>query len=229
MKNFIVKSIHKDQTKEWLLKKHYAKRIPSIVYSFGLFQNHVLIGVCTYGQPPAENVLLLCGEKYKKHTLELNRLIKNDGLPKNTQSWFVAQTFKLLPKPFIVVSYADPNNGHFGYTYQALNFLYTGEGGSDKEYVFNGYQYTSRHIKDYWFKNKNLPYDADKTIDQNFTNVGGEIIKMSKKKRYVIFLGDKRQKKDMRKNLIWSVLPFDKGQNSYYDTSHQTTTQIELF
>ena len=52
---------------------------------------------------------------------------------------------------------------------------------------------------------------------------------MSKKKRYVIFLGDKRQKKDMRKNLIWSVLPFDKGQNSYYDTSHQTTTQIELF
>jgi hypothetical protein len=226
---YTVKSIHKDQTKEWLLKKHYAKRIPNIVYSFGLFDSNFMIGVCTYGMPPQQNVVLLCGEEYKENALELNRLIKNDGLPKNTQSWFVAQTFKLLPKPFIVISYADPNNGHYGYTYQALNFMYTGEGGADKEYVFNNYQYTQRHLKDYWFKNKRLPYNPELTIDQNFINVGGEIIKMKKKKRYVIFLGDKRQKKDMINKLSWDILPYDKGDNTNYDTSYKTHTQTSLF
>lgn len=224
-----VQSISKEQTKEWLLKKHYAKRIPSISYSFGLYEGIELIGVCTYGLPPQHNCLLLCGEKYKNNAIELNRLIKNDGLKKNVQSWFVAQTFKLLPKPLIVLSYADPNNGHFGYTYQALNFLYTGEGGADKEYVYQGYQYSMRHIKDYWFKSKNLPYDKDLTIDQNFLNAGGEIIKMDKKKRYVIFLGSKTQKKDMYNSLIWEVLPYDKGQNERYDTSYKTTTQTQLF
>ena len=46
-----VKSIPKNQTTEWLLKKHYAHRIPSIVYSFGLYDGIHLVGVCTYGIP----------------------------------------------------------------------------------------------------------------------------------------------------------------------------------
>lgn len=42
------------QTHEWLLKKHYAHRIPSISYAFGLFdRDGLLMGVCTYGFPPS--------------------------------------------------------------------------------------------------------------------------------------------------------------------------------
>lgn len=233
MSNFIndyrVVSIPREQTKEWLIYKHYAGRIPSISYSFGLYHFNQLVGVCTYGLPASENALLLCGESYRSNAIELNRLIKNDGLPKNIQSWFVSQTFKLLPKPLIILSYADPNNGHNGYTYQALNFLFTGKGGAPKEYIFNKKQYTNRHIKNYWFKNKNLPFDKTKTIDWNFLNVGGEILEQKPKNRYVIFLGNKRQKKDMRSKLKWNVLPYPKGENSYYDTSHNTVTQQTLF
>ncbi len=224
-----VKSIPRDQTKEWLLKKHYAHRMPSVSYSFGLYEGIHLIGVCTYGLPPAENVQLCCGEEYKENAIELNRLIKNDGLEKNVQSWFVARTFEMLPKPMIIISYSDPNNGHNGYTYQALNFLYTGKGGSPKEYVYNQQQYTTRHIKDYWFKSNKLPFDKDLTIEQNFLNAGGEVIPMMQKNRYVIFLGDKRQKKDMMKKFIWEVLPYPKGQNERYDTSYKTHTQTTLF
>lgn len=227
--NFEVKPIKTKETKEWILKKHYAHRIPSITYSFGLYDGIDLVGVCTYGTPPQNNCLLMCGEKYKDNAIELNRLIKNDDLPKNTQSYFVAKTFKLLPRPMIVLSYSDPNNGHFGYTYQALNFLYTGEGGADKEYIFNGYQYSMRHIKDYWFKSNKLTYDEKKTIDENFINAGGEIIKMKKKKRYVIFLGNKTEKKDMLNNLIWEILPYPKGDNQRYDASFKPTVQTTLF
>ena len=41
-----VKSIAKHLCKEWLLHKHYAKRIPSISFAFGLF-NKELVGVMT--------------------------------------------------------------------------------------------------------------------------------------------------------------------------------------
>ena len=224
-----VKSIKSFECKEWLIYKHYAGRIPNIVYSFGLFNKDKLVGVCTYGLPPAENVLLCCGLKYKKNSIELNRLIKNDNLEKNVQSWFVSQTFKLLPKPLIVVSYSDPNNGHNGYTYQALNFMFTGKGGSPKEYVYNNKQYTTRHIKDYWFKNKNLPFNKEKTVEQNFINIGGKVIKMQLKNRYVIFLGNKKQKKDMMRNFIWNVMPYPKEDNKNYDTRYETITQIRLF
>jgi len=224
-----VKPIDTFQCKEWLLKKHYAKRIPSITYSFGLFDNITIVGVCTFGIPPQQNCMLLCGEEYKENAIELNRLIKNDGLEKNVQSWFVAKCFEYLPKPMIVLSYADPNNGHYGYTYQALNFFYTGEGGADKEYVWGGYQYSMRHIKDYWFKANKLKFDSGLTIDQNFLNAGGEIIPMDKKKRYVIFLGNKKQKQDMRKKLIWNIEPYPKGENERYDTSFKPVTQIGLF
>ena len=51
LEKFNVQSINKDQTKEWLLYKHYAKRIPVIIYSFGLYKEKELVGVCTYGNP----------------------------------------------------------------------------------------------------------------------------------------------------------------------------------
>ena len=153
-----VESINKDQTHEWLLYKHYAKRLPSISYSFGLFKEDVLVGVCTYGIPASDQLLRCCGDEYRKIAFELNRLIKNDGLEKNTQSYFVAQTFKLLPKPMIIISYSDPNNGHNGYTYQSLNFLYTGKGGGTKEYIINNKQLHSRHINKNWFKCLSLFY-----------------------------------------------------------------------
>ena len=37
--SYSVESIPKHETHDWLLFKHYAKRIPLIIYSFGLFKN----------------------------------------------------------------------------------------------------------------------------------------------------------------------------------------------
>jgi len=228
---YYVQSIKKSICKEWLLKKHYAKRIPSISFSFGLFEKTTkkCVGICTYGIPPQENILLCCGEKYKKYAFELNRLIKNDNLQKNVQSWFVSQTFKLLIKPKIIISYSDPNNGHHGYTYQALNFLYTGKGGTDKEYLYKNRQYTQRHMNKEWMIKKGFNFCDKKTIDKNFITNGGVIIPQKKKLRYVLFLGNKTEKKLLKKLLKWSVLPYEKGNNKYYDTSYETTTQFEIF
>jgi len=228
--NYFVQAITKTDYESWLLHKHYAHRIPNVMYAFGLYgTDKGVVGVCTLGLPPQENCLLMCGQEYKNNAIELNRLVKNDDLPPNTQSWFVSQCFKYLPKPRIILSYADPNNGHQGYTYQALNFYYTGKGGAGNEYIYQEKQYTQRHIKDYWFAANKLKYDPKKSIKENFLNAGGTIIKMSPKNRYVYFLGSKLQKRDMLSKMKWPILPYPKGQNKRYDASYQPEIQKLLF
>ena len=121
-----IRKIHRDETLEFLLNIHYAKRIPTISYSFGLYIEKKLQGVLTFGNPSGANVCnCICGEKYRNEVLELNRLVLLEN-KKNYASYFVANAMKLLPKPNLIISYADVNFNHHGYIYQASNFIYTG-------------------------------------------------------------------------------------------------------
>jgi hypothetical protein len=140
-------SIKKELCYDWLLNKHYAKRVPSIIYSFGLFENNILVGVITYGMPPSSTLAIsVCGEKYKNIVLELNRLVVNEDLDKNALSFFVSQSINKLPKPKIIVSFSDNNMSHNGYIYQATNFIYTG-------LTSNCYMYIDKEGKEFHFRN----------------------------------------------------------------------------
>ena len=56
--------IQAEQTHDWLLRKHYAKRIPQITDAFGLYDGKVLIGVVTYGKPATPMLCKgVCGEE----------------------------------------------------------------------------------------------------------------------------------------------------------------------
>jgi len=99
-----IKSIDNFVCKDWLLNKHYAKRIPSISYAFGLFnEKNILNGIVCYGRPIAHSLVknAFNGEYQEQF------LVVNEGLEKNTLSFFVAESLKMLPKPQVLVSYAD--------------------------------------------------------------------------------------------------------------------------
>ena len=49
----IVLPIKSEESYPWLLQKHYAKRIPQIMYAFGLYDDEHLVGVVTYGYQQA--------------------------------------------------------------------------------------------------------------------------------------------------------------------------------
>ena len=84
MDNVFVTSISYNETKEWLLKKHYAKRMCSIKYSFGLFVNNYLRGVLTIGKPASPFLCIgVCGQNNSNYVYELNRLIVDENLKKN--------------------------------------------------------------------------------------------------------------------------------------------------
>lgn len=217
-----VKSIDSFQCKEWLLYKHYAKRIPAIEYSFGLFDDKIINGVCTFGPPPR---VMNNGESifkdYSVKTLELNRLCVNDDLPKNTLSHFVASCLKQLPKPCCVVSYADHTFGHHGYIYQATNWTYTGLNQIHNRQVFlHGKEVHPRTAC-------SMGYTSMQEWAANEPAV--TLGEYTKKHRYFQFLGSKKDKKAMKQSLIYEVLPYPKGDNGQYDSSYNPTIQTVLF
>lgn len=207
---FVVQSIQSQQTYEWLLKKHYAKRIPSISYAFGLFtKDSVLCGVCTFGKPASPNICIgICGETESAYVYELNRLCVNDGLPKNVLSYFVSKCLNALP-PLIVVSYADTKMNHSGYIYQATNWIYTG---ATKERTDIGVC-SDKHSRHY-----------DKGIDYSSNRVH-----RSSKHRYVYFTGTKRHKKKWLSLLNYKTEDYPKHENKRYDSGPHISTQVEMF
>jgi len=151
--------------------------------------------------------------------IELNRLIINDDVDKNTLSFFVSQSLNMLPKPMVVISYADSGQGHNGYIYQATNWIYTGLGKGDYEFKKNGRQFHRKNI-----------YDLLGTGSlENAKKNGYEVVKVEPKHRYIFFIGSKKQKKKMINQLSWKIQPYPKGNNKRYDSSYKPTIQQTLF
>ena len=218
---YTVKSIAKHLCKEWFLNKHYAKRMPLIIYSFGLFKENHLVGVCTFGPPPR---VMNNGEAIFKtikiRTLELNRLIINDNLEKNVLSYFVSKVIKILPKPMCLISYADYTFGHNGYIYQAINWLYCGLNAIHERQIFyNGKEVHPRTITSKKIKISDLP-----KIDKNYT-----LGDYTKKHRYLKILADKKLKKKLLNELNYKIQPYPKGKNKRYDSSYKPSIQTQLF
>lgn len=133
-----------------VIKKTLPKKITKHIFSFGLFENEIMIGVMTFGNAvPNQMKISICGEKYMQYVYELNRLCVNDNHDKNILSYFISKVFKLLPKPLIIVSYADTENNHNGYVYQASNFKYTGLSHTQKDWKVKGKEHLhSRTLMD---------------------------------------------------------------------------------
>ena len=202
MNGYTVKRLYKGEHKDWILKKHYAKRICSVSYAFGLIKDLKIIGICTFGFPPNYNYNdgKCIFHDLKMKTLELNRLVINDNEEKNLLSFFLAKCLKLLPSPLALVSYADPNVHHTGYIYQATNWFYTGTSTPKKRYHFDD----------------GSTFDIRRGIDKK-----GKIIfieKLLPTHRYLYFIANKKQKKEMLKDLKMKVLPYPKGKNKKYET-----------
>lgn len=221
--DFTVQPIKKEECKPWLLDKHYARRIPSISYAFGLYdKTKTLVGICTYGSPCRyyNDGEFIFNNQYTIKTLELNRLVINEALPKNTLSFFISKTFKFLPSPICLVSYSDNSKGHHGYIYQATNWIYTGLSEiHDSEYIINGKEVHSRTLT-----GRGITAPKEWALNNNV-----ERTQSNKKHRYFMFLGSKKEQKTMQKNFRFNYLSYPKGDNQRYDASAEIITQAVLF
>ena len=212
-----VLEIKSEECEDWLLNLHYAKRMPMIIHSFGLYIDKILKGIMTFGLPPSPDLCKgLCGEEYRHDVLELNRLILEDN-KKNLASFFISKTLKLLPKPKIIVSYADTSMNHSGYIYQASNFIYTGLSTKRKDWQLKEGNKHSRNLSQQF------------TLEERQNSDKFVFVERPQKHRYVYFLGSKVQRKSMIKALNYKQLPYPKKQNINYEINKKPKTQGILF
>ena len=180
-----VKKISYQDTKPFILDIHYAKRMPSISYAYGLFLNNELVGIISYGSPASPSLCKgIAGEKNKKLVIELNRLVLKNN-KKNEASMLIGASFKLLPKPKIIVSYADTAQDHLGVVYQATNFLFTGTSKPRTDMAGKDGKHSRHHL-------------GDRT----------KRVYRSAKHRYVYLLGNKRQKRQLKEELKYGIMDY---------------------
>jgi hypothetical protein len=201
-----VKKIDSKQAYDLILNTHYAHRLPSISFAYGLFEGDELIGCCTFGSPASPSLVKgVCGGQFKKEVIELNRLVLKYNR-KNEASFLVAKSLALLPKPRVVISYADTAQGHTGIVYQATNFLFTGTS-KPRTDIDTGEKH-SRHYEGITDYSKRKPRSA--------------------KHRYITFLGSKTERKRMMQALKYGVLPYPKTQEAQQPASGQLSVQVSM-
>jgi len=201
---FAIKKITYKMSMNIVIKYHYLHRQSPCSKGYGLFCNKCsrILGVVTYGVSCSSTLLKgICGQEEQGNIYELTRLWIKDGTPKNTESFLIGNTIKLLDKE-IIVSFAEIEQGHSGTVYQATNFFYCGLSARFKDPKVKGLE----HQHHATFANgMSIQQVKDKYGDANVIYVD-----RPRKHRYVYFNCNKYRKKELLSKLNYPVLPYPK-------------------
>lgn len=212
MKNYEIKLIDKKIAKDLIIKNHYSHKWTSCRYAIGLILNNQIKGVAIYGYPIGRQVIqsispILTNED----VLELTRLWIDDSEGKNTESYFIGQTFKWLRQNTLIkclISYSDATYGHVGIIYQATNWLYQGNNTmlvKSYMHIVNG---ETLHPRSCVAKYGTIKSEILKQIDPNYKR-----IELKKKHRYIYILS-KKDKKIILNTLKHPILPYPKNNDN---------------
>jgi hypothetical protein len=188
-----VEQVRPKEVFQWMIDNHYLHREPRAKFAFGLTDNSgKMVGACTYGMPPVR-----LNDKFEPFPCyDLNRVALSTHEEKNLVSWFIGQTLRRFPvQPAVIVSYADPNEGHAGTIYQALNFIYTGRGKPTERFVVDGKVVPARTLV-HRYGTRSIP-ELRKRFKQE--GISFEVGVDEGKHRYFTLVGNKRERKEMLK------------------------------
>ena len=202
-----IKQVTRKEYLPFMLDIHYAGRSPSVSYAYGLYINNNLEGIVSYGTPPSSTLRRgVAGDKYIPDILELNRLVLQSN-NKNDSSWLIGNSLKLLPRNKIVVSYADTSQDHVGYVYQATNFIYTGLSAKRTDWKVRGKEHLhSQSIIDEFRGQPNRSKCLREKYGDDFYTID-----RPRKHRYIFIIGSKTYRKEVMKNLKYSIKNYPKG------------------
>lgn len=128
---------------------HYSKVMPvGKLVKIGVWEDGDFIGAVIYGLSNSWKLGQAWGAGPKEFC-ELTRVALKSG-HKSPTSQIVAISIKMLKKQSpglkLIVSFADPVQGHHGGIYQAMNWIYVGPSVPLKQYFYNGKWQHSRSI-----------------------------------------------------------------------------------
>tara|TARA_Y100000310_G_C20392519_1_gene673499 strand:+ start:72 stop:740 length:669 start_codon:yes stop_codon:yes gene_type:complete len=189
--------------KEVIVKHHYSHAFPSAELSLGFYVDGKLNAVVVYGQSASSTMKESLPAKY----WELVRLFSFDWAGKNMESYCIGQSIKYIKQNYkdikILVSFADPEQGHLGKIYQATNWLYCGRSVEDTWYIIDGKKVHPRSM--------NARYGTRDKKKLEKLGIVYKIEKLHGKHRYIYILGkNKQENKKLKKNLQYEILSYPK-------------------
>ncbi len=189
---------------------HYSGVMPDATQeAFAAYWNEIVVAAVAYGPGGNSKTFGAVVEGFdSSNARELIRLWVHPDAPKNTASFVVSKTLKMLPDSVgLVVSFADSGQGHFGYVYQSLNFFYCGMSNEGIRYVdSSGVEVTARLANVY--KTRNPDKFGEMSLSDIRNQLGWQPVKSHAKHRYCIGVG--KQKRSVTKALLAKSLPYPK-------------------
>ncbi len=204
-KDIIVKELNLKLAKKIILGNHYSHSWPNTSVALGYYARNKLLGVVCFGVGANKSLIpSVCRGVRADEGYELVRLFAFNWAPRNIESFMISQSIKYLQKNYphikVLVSFADPAQGHLGIIYQATNWLYTGKGDGEFFFKHKGRIIHPRTLSDY-------PKDKRMKIRHNPKNK----VWKDGKHRYIYLLGSKKQRKLLKKCLKLPRLPYPKS------------------
>ena len=202
--DFIVEPVERRIISKFIEKHHYSHSTNGVqhIQCFAMFRegrfgfDKEMIGAAMYAWPSMPNTRGKYNPINPTKCLELRRLVCIDDTPKNTESYFIGQTFRWLKQNTdmeVVVSFADEHHGHTGVIYKATNFEYWGETAGGRILMVDGKETHSRslnQIKRPYGRELNRRYKAG---DENI------FWKKTKPKHIYVYYLNKRIKRKIKK------------------------------
>jgi hypothetical protein len=131
-KEIVIKVIPAAVANPFVKAHHYSgKVVPNSQLHFGAFLDGKLHGVLSYGcSMDKRKTMALVKDTGWNEFLELNRMAFDDYLPRNSESYCIGATLRMIKKqaPHIkwIISFADGTQCGDGTIYRASNFVLTG-------------------------------------------------------------------------------------------------------
>ncbi len=172
---------------------HYSKCIPkSKLVKIGVWENNKFIGVVIFGVGATSSLVQQYGLKMEQGC-ELVRIALTKHITPMTRIISISIKFlkKQNPGLKLIVSFADPEQGHHGGIYQGGGWIFSGYSQASDEYVYLGKRWQGRS-----FRNKYKGMEKDPRV---------KIVKGSSKIRYLMPLDD-----DTRKAILVLSKPYPK-------------------
>lgn len=201
-----------------VLNWHYSKQMPiGKLIKYGVWENEKFIGVVLFGRGATPNL----GKPYDLQQNELCELVRV-ALDKHEApvSQIVSKAIKNLKLHNtglrLIVSFADPDQGHYGGIYQAGNWIYTGSSNAAKFFNIKGKKTHPRSVGAVggiqslnWIQ-KNLDPKA-------------EIIITAPKHRYLYPLD-----RTMRKKIIKIALPYPSAVEGLEESRIDSVNKVQV-
>lgn len=199
VRQYEIRPISTAEATRIIVDKHYLHRKGPCSRAFWMFLGERIMGVICYGTPSSAPLRSgICGPDESLNVIELTRLWISDECPKNSESRLIGATLPSCSKE-IVVSFADPSQGHIGVVYQATNWIYTGLSAKRTNWTFDGNKNHGQSV-------------ADKYTSEEVREMPGfRLEPRPQKHRYVYFnVRSKRRRAELVAKLRYPALAYPK-------------------